>query len=57
VKRAILPIGLAIVLLVVAKLLNPQIEATGLIIAAALGLGVGAAVNNVIFKKKKQEEE
>ncbi len=52
-KRVILPLGLAIVLAVVAKAVNSQIEVAGLFIAAAFGLGIGAALNNVFFKEKK----
>ena len=56
-KRAILPIGLAIVLAVVARLVNQEIEVAGIFIAAAFGLGIGAALNNAIFKAKKKEEK
>lgn len=56
-KRAILPIGLAIILAVVAKLVNQEIEVAGILIAAAFGLGVGAALNNFVFKEKKSEEK
>lgn len=56
-KRAILPIGLAIILAVVAKLVNHEIEAVGIFLAAAFGLGIGAALNNFLFKEKKSEEK
>lgn len=56
-KRAILPIGLAIILVIVAKLVNQEIEVAGIIIAAAFGLGIGAALNSFIFKEKKSEEK
>lgn len=56
-KRAILPAGLAIILAVIAKLLNQQIETAGIIIVAAFGLGIGVALNNFIFKAKKSEEK
>ncbi len=56
-KRAILPIGLAIILAVAARLVNQEIETAGIIIAAAFGLGIGAALNNFIFKEKKSEEK
>lgn len=56
-KRVILPIGLAIILAVVAKLVNQEIEVAGILISAAFGLGIGAVLNNFVFKEKKSEEK
>jgi general stress protein CsbA len=56
-KTVVLPIVLAIVLAVLARVLNPQIQAAGIIIAGAFGLGIGAVINNFVLKRKKSEEE
>lgn len=52
-KKAILPIVGAIVMIIVAKTANPIVEAGGILIAGLLGLGIGVVLNNIIFREKK----
>lgn len=56
-KRAILPIGLAILLNVIVIIINPNIELAGNFMTGFVGLGIGVALNNLIFKSKKSIEK
>lgn len=52
-KRAILPVGLAIVLNIIIMIVNPDVELVGNLLAGFVGVGIGVALNNLIFKTKK----
>lgn len=56
-KRAILPVGLAILLNVIIIIVNPNVELVGNFLAGFVGLGIGVALNNFIFKSKKSIEK
>lgn len=55
-KKAILPIVCAVVLIVVIKNLNPEVAVAGIVIGAMIGGGVGALLNGVVFKKNDSGE-
>ena len=56
VKKAILPIVCAIILLFVLKTFNPDIAGAGIVLGLMMGLGLGALLNAIIFKKKDSDE-
>lgn len=56
-KRAILPVGLVILLNVIIMMINPDVEVVGNLLAGLIGLGIGVALNNLIFKTKKNIEK
>jgi len=56
-KRAILPVGLAILLNIIIMIVNPDVEMVGNFLAAFVGFGIGVALNNLIFKTKKSIEK
>lgn len=53
-KQAVLPVVLAVALIILVLVLNKNVEAPGIILAGALGLGIGAILNNVLFKRRKK---
>ncbi len=55
-KKAIIPIIGAILSPVIFMQINPGIQAAGILITVALGLGIGALVNGLIFKKENAKE-
>lgn len=52
-KKTILPIVGILAMIIVAKTANPIVEIGGLILAGALGLGIGVALNSLVFREKK----
>jgi uncharacterized membrane protein SpoIIM required for sporulation len=56
-KRIVIPVVLAIILVAVALTLVEGIELPGIILAGAVGLGIGAVLNNIFFKDNKQTDE
>ncbi|MEL7571040.1 MAG: hypothetical protein AAGU14_10860 [Eubacteriaceae bacterium] len=60
-KQAILPIGIAILMVVFTRNVNPIVEIGGIIMAALIGLGIGVALNSLVMKiiksSKKEEAE
>jgi uncharacterized membrane protein YgaE (UPF0421/DUF939 family) len=57
VKRAVLPLILAIVLALMALFGNSDAaNAGGVFLAGLIGLGIGFALNTIIFTKKKTEK-
>lgn len=55
-KKAILPVVFAVLLVILMKFsVNPQIEITGLVFVAAIGLLVGSLINKIIFKNSEAE--
>jgi len=56
-KKMIIPVGLSVLLVVVFNQINPGTNAVGILLAVLMGAGIGAAVNSLIFKEKKQEQE
>lgn len=56
-KRFALPIVGIIGMIVLAKTANPIVEIGGLILAGALGLGIGVALNSLVFRDKKTVKE
>lgn len=56
-KKAILPIVCAIIIIVVMKQFNPEVAVPGVVISAMIGGGVGAILNGIIFKKNDDEAE
>jgi FtsH-binding integral membrane protein len=56
-KRAVLPIILAIALALLALFGNSEAaNAGGVFLAGFLGLGLGFVINTIIFSKKKPEK-
>lgn len=53
VKKAILPLGLAVVMLIIFLNVNKEPGAAGYILSVGMGLGLGAILNNFIFRKSK----
>lgn len=56
-KKSILPIICAVILIVVIKNINPEVAVAGIVIGAMIGGGVGALLNGIVFKKKDSGEE
>jgi len=56
-KKIILPILLGIVFPLIFMKINPNIQGAGIALTAAIGLGIGAAINAAIFKNKSGEVE
>lgn len=56
-KKAILPIVCAVILIVVIRSLNPEVAVAGMVIGAMIGGGVGALLNGVVFKKNDSGAE
>jgi len=55
-KKVIVPAVCAVLLVILMKFsVNPQIEITGIIFAAAIGLLVGSLINKIIFKNREAE--
>lgn len=52
-KRYAFPIAGAAAMVVLAKTANPIVEIGGIILAAAIGLGIGITLNSIVFRKKK----
>ncbi len=50
-KKAIIPLVLAVVVLIVFLNVNKQPNAAGYVLSIGIGLGLGAIINNLIFKK------
>ena len=55
-KNFIIPIGLAVLAAVIIRMVNPAVETPGIVMIAALGLGIGYALVNTLFKGKKSTE-
>lgn len=55
-KKFALPIVCAIILLAVLKQINPDMAVPGIVISAMIGLGVGAFLNGIVFKKTDSDE-
>lgn len=51
-KRVIFPVVCAVIMIIAVKLLNPDLEATGYVIATGLGLFIGSFINKLVFKKE-----
>jgi len=56
VKKFILPIVCAIILLFILRMSNPDLAIGGIVVGLMIGLGVGALLNGIIFKKKDSDE-
>ena len=57
-KKVIFPIICAILLpLVFLQKINPNMEVAGIVMAAGIGLGIGAVINKILFKEKNLETE
>jgi len=56
-KRAMLPVGLAILFNIIIMIVNPDVELVGNFLAGFVGLGIGVALNNLIFKSNKSTEK
>ncbi|MDT3698957.1 MAG: hypothetical protein RO469_05970 [Thermincola sp.] len=55
-KKVIFPVVCAVIMIIAVKLLNPDLEATGYVIAAGLGLFIGSFINKLVFKKEDVEK-
>jgi disulfide bond formation protein DsbB len=52
-KRYAFPIAGVVAMVVLAKTVNPIVEIGGIILAGAIGLGIGIALNSIVFREKK----
>jgi hypothetical protein len=55
-KKIIIPVFFAILLTILCKTYNPNIEADGYIMATGVGLIVGSFLNKLVFKEKAIEK-
>ena len=56
-KNYILPIAGAIAMVIIARTANPIVEIGGMILAGAIGLGIGVVLNSLILKIKKNTRD
>lgn len=56
-KKAISPILLAIVLAVIARIINSEINAVGLVLILCVGLALGALLNKFVFFREDEKNE
>lgn len=52
-KRYAFPIAGVLAMVVFTKTVNPIVEIGGIILAGAIGLGIGVALNSIVFREKK----
>ena len=55
-KKFIIPIILSILFMGGAKQLNSELNVVGFLLAIMLGVGIGVAINSLLFKVKKIEQ-
>lgn len=55
-KKVIFPLVCAVLMVIVVKSINPELEATGYVVALGLGLFIGAFINKLVFKKEAAEK-
>ena len=57
-KKVVFPIICAILLPALFLLkINPGMEVVGIVMLAAIGIGIGAGINKLLFKEKNIETE
>ncbi|GEM_PF-1252508 len=51
-KKVIFPLICAVALFFLLRTINPGIEAVGIVLVVAIGLGIGSLLNKAVFKRK-----
>lgn len=56
-KRAIIPLVTAVAVLIVFMTVNKQLTAAGYVLSLGIGYGIGAVINNLVFRKSNQASD